>query len=371
MLPTGNPNPIQALVAARGGMTFRDYMALALYHPLHGYYGAGRAALGREGDFFTNVSVGPVFGELLGRQFVEMWEQLGRPEGFTMVEQGAHDGAFAADVLGWSRVAAPDFYASTRYRIVEGLEALRARQEERLREHAERVRWCGALEETPRFTGVHFSNELVDAFPVHLARWSRGAWRELHVTPALQWREVPLEDPTVLERLKHAPLLEGYTTEVNLEAPRWAATLAARIERGWVLAIDYGMPRDRYYAPERRTGTLQCYAGHARGLDPLGDPGARDLTAHVDFTTLAEAFLASGMDLAGYADQHHFLAGLAGSAYTERPPTPREARGLKTLLHPEMLGTAFHVLCVSRGVPPGPLTGFQFARDARRELGLA
>jgi SAM-dependent MidA family methyltransferase len=368
MPSNGAQNPIQALVAARGGMPFRDFIELALYHPEHGYYGAGRARLGRGGDFFTNVSVGKVYGELLAGQFVEMWERLGRPGDFAIVEQGANDGAFAADVLGWCREEASDFYGAMRYVIVEGLEVLRGRQAEALAGFAGKVSWRPALEEMEGFTGVHFSNELVDAFPVHLVRWREGGWMELWVTGELGWLEEPIAPGPLLERLADVPQIDGYTTEINLEAPRWAATLAARLEQGWVLAVDYGMARDRYYAPESHTGTLQCYAGHTRGIDPLANPGHCDLTAHVEFTSLADAFLATGMELAGYTDQHHFLTGLAARAFAQRAPTPQESRGLKTLLHPEMLGTSFQVLGVSRGVPEEALAGFKFARDGRRAL---
>jgi len=376
MASDSNRNPIQAFVAERGGISFRDFMEMALYHPLHGYYGAGRAALGREGDYFTNVSVGKVFGELLAGQFREMWERLGKPAGFTIVEQGANDGTFAMDVLAWCREKAPDFFEALRYRIVEGLEVLRGRQRERLREFGEKVGWRGTLEGLPRYKGVHFSNELVDAFPVHLARFRSGEWRELYVTEPVQrpgelgWKEEPVRSAALLEELAEAPRIEGYTTEVNLEARRWAKRVAPKIEQGWVLVVDYGFPRGRYYSPERRTGTLECYAGHTKGLDPLGKPGFCDLTAHVEFTSLARAFLEAGMTLAGYTDQHHFFTGLLSRAFEGRAPTAEEARGLRTLLHPEMLGRAFQVLGMQRGTPEGGVAGFRYTRDGRGELGM-
>jgi SAM-dependent MidA family methyltransferase len=365
--------PFQALIARRGTMPFRDFMELALYHPRHGYYGAGRAALGRAGDYFTSVSVGAEFGQLLAFQFREMWQHLGQPEPFTIVEQGANDGTFAADALGWTRTEAPDFHSALRYEIVEGLDVLRGRQKERLGQFAPKVTWRNGIAELPPFTGVHFSNELVDAFPVHLVRFRDGEWRELHVTPQLAWTDLPVRDPALLERLADVPRLEGYTTEVSLDASRWAAALAPRIERGWALVVDYGFPWDRYYAPERRQGTLQCYSGHAKGLDPLAMPGFCDITAHVEFTSLARAFLQTGMELAGYTDQHHFLTGLVTRAHATPAapsPSPQQARALKTLLHPEMMGTSFQVLGVARGVPEAPLAGFQFARNSPRALGI-
>jgi SAM-dependent MidA family methyltransferase len=381
MQSEGERNPIQALVAERGGVSFRDYMEMALYHPEHGYYGAGRAALGRAGDYFTSVNVGAVFGELLGWQFREMWMRLGRPGEFVIVEQGANDGTFAKDVLGWCRDTAPGFFEAVRYEIVERLGELGGdfnaetqRRREGKKEWAEgfagKVNWRDTLETLPRFTGVHFSNELVDAFPVHLVRYREGEWRELYVTGELAWKEMPVRDAALMEGLADVPRVEGYTTEVNLETLRWAGALAGKIERGWVLAIDYGFPRERYYAPERHRGTLECYSGHSKGLDPLANPGFCDLTAHVEFTSLARAFLAGGMELAGFTDQHHFLTGLVSRVFAERGPSAKEARGLKTLLHPEMMGTAFQVLALAHGAPEGALAGFQFARDGRRELGL-
>ena len=367
-------NAIQEMIAQRGGVRFRDFMELALYDPRHGYYGAGLAALGREGDYFTNVSVGAIFGELMGAQFQEMWEALGRPGEFTIAEQGANDGALAADVLGWSRDEAPAFFEALRYEIVEGLEVLRERQGERLKDFSEKVCWRDRLEELPRLTGVHFSNELIDAFPVHLVRYRDGRWREMTVTGSLEWEDQPIGDPVLAARMADLPRIEGYTTEINLEALRWAEVLASGIERGWVVAIDYGFPWARYYSPERRMGTLQCDTGHRRGIDPLSNPGFCDLTAHVEFTSLTRAFLGAGMELAGYTDQHHFLTGLVSRRFAERAPGPQQLRGLKTLLHPELMGTTFEVLGVSRGVPVGApggtLAGFKFARDGRGELGL-
>ncbi len=139
------------------------------------------------------------------------------------------------------------------------------------------------------------------------------------------------------------PRIEGYSTEVNLEAARWAATLASKVSRGWALTVDYGYPRDVYYAPERRNGTLQSYAGHARNPDPLANPGFCDLTAHVEFTSVARAFLDAGMQLAGYTDQHHFLTGLTSRIFAGRAPSPQETRALKTLLHPKC--SARHSRC--------------------------
>ena len=170
-----------------------------------------------------------------------------------------------------------------------------------------------------------------------------------------------MSDEALSRSLRGVPRIEGYTTEVNLDALKWADALAEKVERGWVLAVDYGYPRERYYSPERVSGTLQCYSRHARGLDPLSRPGFCDLTAHVEFTSLAEAFQKGGMEITGFTDQHHFLTGIMSEAYARKTPTEKEARELKTLLHPEMLGTAFQVLGMGKETP-GNLAGFRWSR---------
>jgi SAM-dependent MidA family methyltransferase len=359
-------SPFQSLITQP--IPFREFMELALYHPEHGYYAGGRAALGRKGDYFTSVSVGPIFGQLLTLQFREMWDLLGRPADFTIVEQGAHDGTFANDVLSHLQRESPDFFTSLRYKIIEPFDIPRARQGEKLGAFPN-VTWHRTLDELAPFTGVHFSNELIDAFPVHVVRFRAGQWRELCVTPRLEWTEAPIDDPNLRAQLHDIPQVENYTTEINLEALEWAKNLSTKLQRGWLLAIDYGFARDQYYASARAQGTLRGYKSHKLATDLLATPGEIDLTTHVDFTTLAATFLASGLTLAGYTDQHHFLTPLVAKTFAEVPPTPQQSRAIKTLLHPEMLGATFKVLAISQQAP-APITGLQFARDPRQKLGL-
>ncbi|MEQ1862607.1 MAG: SAM-dependent methyltransferase [Chthoniobacteraceae bacterium] len=333
---------LRAEIAASGPMRFRDFMARALYDPQHGYYASGRARIGRKGDYFTSVSVGPLFGTLLARQFAEVWEKLGRPADFTLVEQGAHDGTLAADVL----AAFPAHLT-----IIEPSPHWRALQQQKLA--GRDVRWVESVAALEPFTGVHFSNELLDAFPVHLVHRAADGLRERAV--ALEGdRFVFVDVPLSSDRLH-----EG---EVNLAALDWIASLAPKLTRGIVLIIDYGHTRSAL-----PTGpTLEAIASHRR-VDPLATPGEADLTAHVDFTALAEA---TDLEVLGFTDQHHFLTGLARLHFVEgTPPDPRDARAFQTLSHPTMLGRAFKALALGRGVE-GQLSGFAFARDPRAELGL-
>lgn len=355
---------IREEIAASGPIPFRRFMELALYHPEHGYYGSGRARVGRSGDFFTNVSVGPLFGKLLARQFAEMWELLGKPTEFSIVEQGAHEGHFAHDACTALRGQAPECFAALRYRIVEPSERLAALQRERLAGLP--VVWVSSLEALPRFVGVHFSNELVDAFPVHLVRWNGAEWEERHVEVAADgfaFSERAIESPELIEPVAQLPqpITEGYTTEVNLAAGQWISEVTAKLVRGYVLAIDYGHLAEDYYRPDRVDGTLSAYKSHRREADPLQEPGMLDLTAHVDFTALMESGKRAGMRFAGFADQHHFMVGLGAIHFPDGAPSA-DMRAFQTLMHPTMMGMAFKVVAFAKGDAPEKLQGFRFAR---------
>ena len=304
---------IRETIRRRGPVTFAWFMEQALYHPERGYYSSGRCAIGRRGDYFTNVSVGPLFGRLLAAQFVEMWESLGRPGNFVIVEQGAHHGDFARDVLGAARERAPDFFSTLRYWIIEPFPILRERQGEALRDFSEKLTWEKSLIDLEPFCGVHFSNELLDAMPVHLISkvaqasslrrigsqagslcYSDADWQERCVAESgdgFGFVTAPITDAELRLHLDTIPrhLSGPYETEVNLAALKWIESLAQKLTRGYVLAVDYGYSRDDFYAPERSSGTLQCYAHHRIIPSPLTDIGDVDITAHVDWTSVASS----------------------------------------------------------------------------------
>lgn len=353
-----------------------------MYEPQGGYYSSGEASIGRQGDFYTSVSVGPIFGRLLARQFAEMWNRLGRPQDFTIVEQGAHKGDFAADTLEALRTQEPELFATVHYRIVEPSEIFRTQQAERLCSFAPSVSWAGSVDELPSFTGVHFSNELLDAFPVRRVIWTGSEWREQHVTleeNLFQFTTGAVcEDAEAKDLLGKIPatLPAGYVTEINQQAHRWLRSIVDRIERGWVLAIDYGHPRSEFFRPNRVDGTLTGYSHHRRVTDPLSEPGTVDLTSHVEFTSLAETAESSGLELAGYADQHHFMVGLSRLHFSDAHgdlslDQQKELRGFKTLMHPNLMGLSFKAICFAKtGCNQTPLAGFAFAKDAHEILEL-
>jgi SAM-dependent MidA family methyltransferase len=370
---TGNPDLvafIRETIRERGPVSFAWFMEQALYHPEFGYYSSGRCAIGRRGDYFTNVSVGPLFGRLLAAQFAEMWEVLGRPGDFTIVEQGAHHGEFAGDVLEEARERTPDFFSALRYTLIEPFPILEARQREKLRDFGEKVAWRKSLGDLEPFTGVHFSNELLDSMPVRLVSRARGEdWKERLVTEAgdgFAFVTRPIADEKLRAHLERVPQPGDtlYETEVNLVALDWIEDVGRKITRGFLLAVDYGYPRAEFYAAERTTGTLQCRAEHRAASSPLEGIGRADITAHVDWTSVAERGGESGLSLIGFTDQHHFITGLL----TRRAPEESERRALQTLLHPELLGATFQYLALGKNVSGDEMSGFRFARDPQNAL---
>jgi SAM-dependent MidA family methyltransferase len=374
-----------------GPVSFAWFMEQALYHPQFGYYASGRCEIGRRGDYFTNVSVGRLFGDLLAAQFLEIWSELGETRDFVIVEQGAHHGELAADVLSALRDSSSDFFSALCYWIVEPFAPLRDRQLQTLAHFGDKVVWRESVDAVEPFVGIHFSNELFDSFPVHLivSQCGRGdqsgrglsaatssSWLEKYVgleNDQFVWLETRIADPRLQVAGQHLPARPaGYTTELNLSALDWIDHIAAKLTRGYLLAVDYGYPRDEFYADDRTSGTLQIRAKHRTLTSPFQSIGAADISAHVEWTSLAERAEVCGFHVAGFTDQHHFLTGiLFAKPELLEQNHPKTASALRTLLHPEMLGRSFQVLALAKNVDPTTrLSGFKFAHDARGKLGL-
>ncbi|PZO33432.1 MAG: hypothetical protein DCF17_21925 [Shackletoniella antarctica] len=339
-----NPDLYQALCdrihqSPHQRITFAEFMELALYHPQGGYYTTKEAILGFEGDFVTSAHLGHDFGELLATQLAEMWQHLGRPDPFALVEMGAGQGLIAADVLGALQNHAPDCFAVLNYQIVEKSDRLRAAQQDRLTPWGGRVTWV-TLDALPgdSITGCCFSNELVDALPVHQVVITASGLQEVYVTladgSAAPLQEVPLQEVPLqevpLQEVIDAPstprladyfgfvgidladpqYAPGYRTEVHLAALDWMKTVAAKLHRGYVLTVDYGYPASRYYSRARAQGTLQCYYHQAHHDDPYSHLGYQDITAHVNFTGLERQGDHCGLETLGATQQAMFLMSL-------------------------------------------------------------
>jgi SAM-dependent MidA family methyltransferase len=410
----GHPELIALIrdqIRGSGPVSFARFMEQALYHPEFGYYASDRAEIGRWGDYFTNVSVGPLFGRLLAAQLVEIWSMLRTTRDFWLVEQGAHHGELAADVLGAIRELSPDFFSAIRYCIVEPFGRLRDRQAQALLEFSDKIFWRDSVDKLEPFVGIYFCNELLDSFPVHLivfqcgrglsAPTSTGAKESVRgllrravafgeggsAATQLPWLEkyvgfeddqfVFIERPIANANLRAVaqalPIeIVGYTTEINLSALEWLDAISAKLTRGYLLVVDYGYTRDDFYTADRTAGTLQIRSKHRSLNSPFQLVGQADITAHVEWTSLAERAQERRLRLAGFTDQHHFLTGIISA----RPELMEQnhsktARKLQTLLHPEMLGRSFQVLALARNVDRArTLSGFKFARDPHVALGV-
>ena len=359
---------IEREISERGAIPFSRYMELCLYDPDHGYYARHAGQFGKAGDFYTASDVHAVFGRLLARQFDEMWRALGRPEAIELRELGPGRGLFARDVLDWSRKRFPEFFEAVHYRLAERSAALCERLRQTLGSHLEagKASLCAAADATSPAVIV-FANEFFDALPVEIMsregalRVSAEAGRLLEV-----WTAASEEEREFLERYSVPP--DGRERlEVALLAQRSMAAIAGSIERGFLIAIDYGYTRAEQEAGRRR-GTLMTYRRHAAGVNPYEAPGEQDITAHVNFTALAAAAEKNGMQVERLVTQSQFLMGIGeanqfADAFEEaRLPQERAkvALQLKHLVTPAGMGESFHVLIASKGVEATGLSGLSF-----------
>uniref|UniRef100_UPI0030DA734B class I SAM-dependent methyltransferase n=1 Tax=Oscillatoria sp. FACHB-1407 TaxID=2692847 RepID=UPI0030DA734B len=363
----------------RHRIPFAEFMDLALYHPQYGYYATNQVNIGGEGDFFTSPHLGVDFGELLAEQFVDLWHLLDRPHPFTLLEMGAGQGLLVRDILRYLHRHHFECFDAIAYIIVEKSPALVVEQQQRYHKLVQaygNLSWS-TLDEIPSnsIVGCCFSNELVDAFPVHQVVVQAGKLCEIYVTTdaqseSLRFVEVvdALSTPRLAEYFEFVdvPLLsqpnaEGYRTEVNLAALDWVGAIANRLHRGYVLTIDYGYPAMRYYSPGRSQGTLQCYYQHTHHSDPYIHIGRQDITAHVDFTALERQGDRCGLQTVGFTQQGLFLmalglgdrlAALSDPVKTENQSVNdilRRREALHSLMNPMGLGN-FGVLLQSKGM---------------------
>jgi SAM-dependent MidA family methyltransferase len=368
-------------------ITFADYMNWVLYEPEQGYYAANAVQIGAQGDFFTAPHLGSDFGELIAEQCCQMWQHLNSPDSFTLVEMGAGQGLIAMDVLRHlQHRAATDpiyagFWAALQYIIVEKAAALIAEQKHHLQafqDKPHKLQWL-TLTEIPQnsITGCLFSNELVDALPVHQIMIQGGELLEVYV----QAKEIAISDidpknPIFQEQygqpstpklsayldwmeIDYRQLPEGYRSEINLAALKWLGEAAGKLKQGYLLTIDYGYSADQYYSPARQQGTLQCYRHHACHNNPYLYVGRQDITSHVNFTALEHHGKTLGLENLGRTQQGLFLMALGlgdrlvtnnnTADLTQLSKVLRRREAIHCLINPMGLG-GFQVLAQGRGL---------------------
>ena len=365
-------NPLSEIIrreiAQRGVLSFARFMELALYCPKHGYYETKKDNPGRHGDFYTSVGVGEVFGQLLAFQFAGWLEEVRMADGgLRIVEAGAHDGTLARDILGWLQLRRPQLFRQVEYWLVEPSVQRHRWQRETLKDFAPRVRWFSDFDglksgtQSPGWASIIFSNELLDAMPIHRFSWdaARKIWFEWGVSidgERFVWTRLPDGIAASIFDLPSSPELlavlpDGYIIETCPAAENWWRKAAAILERGKLVTIDYGLNASELISPERPHGTLRAYSRHHGSDDVLANVGEQDLTAHVNFPGIQSAGESAGLTTEIFQTQSQFLTqilekGLKGDSFGEW--NTNQTRQFQTLTHPEHLGRAFRVLVQSR-----------------------
>ncbi|MBM3347583.1 MAG: class I SAM-dependent methyltransferase [Betaproteobacteria bacterium] len=363
----------EAIAAAGGWLPFARYMELALYAPGLGYYSAGARKLGADGDFITAPELTPLFGHVLAQQVAELFRAAPR----RLLEVGPGSGALAASVLEMLEELAA---LPAQYLILELSADLRERSRATLAARvphlAGRVAWLDRL--PAAFSGVVLGNEVLDAMPAEVFRVAAHGIEQAGVTlrtdgtPGFAWayRPAPAELAAAVARLAPSGLAPGYTSELSLAARGFARSIAGMLAAGAAIFIDYGFPRREYYHPQRSEGTLMCHYRHRAHADPFFLPGLQDITAHVDFSAMADAAVSGGLQVLGYATQAQFLINCGiTDLLSQRMQAGGDAEtgggaswfaasnAAQHLLSPAEMGELFKVIAFGRGVAPA-LSGF-------------
>ncbi|OEF99286.1 hypothetical protein BHF71_09185 [Vulcanibacillus modesticaldus] len=364
---------------------FYDFMKMALYEKELGYYTKDRTKIGKEADFYTSSSVGPVFGYTIANNFVELLPYTTNDNKFSILEIGGGNGRFARDVLDGLRDEHQKIYNNLTYYMLETSPYHEKIQKAMLGDHLDRVKWINDLEILSGFNGLIFSNELVDAFPVYKVRQQNGELKEVYVT----WDEKESEFKEIIDeisdhRLKKyfddmgITLKEGQTTEVNLDAVDWIKSVGKILNRGYVLTIDYGYPAEELYASHRHEGTLMCYYKHTANDNPYQNIGDQDITTHVNFTALINYGSEVGLETIWFTHQSNFLlnngilnylreVGISNGRDIFNDEDLKLNRAIRQLITPGEMGETFKVLLQQKNVGNHQ---YRFLMDIWKQYGL-
>lgn len=345
-----------------GPLSFHDFMEMALYYPKLGYYTSDKEKFGKKGDYYTSPVLSNMYGELIGMQLGEMW-QIMDSNPLVIVEYGAGSGALCAGILRYLKKNEA-LYNNLKYYIIEKSDSLRSTQQKCL---YEKVEWIGSINELAEFNGCVLSNEVVDNFSVHQVVME-DELMEVFVEYTDKFTEVlkpASEELKECLREQNICLPRGYRTEINLEARAWIKEIAANLQRGFVITIDYGFLSHELYVAGRRNGTLVCYHEHTVNADPYSNVGQQDITAHVNFSSLHFWGKKYGLECTGFCNQYYFLhsLGLADRLRELEKATGYENHKAfyevyKLLME---MGTKFKVLIQQKGINTRSVKGMQFA----------
>jgi SAM-dependent MidA family methyltransferase len=338
--------------SSSGWLSWRDAMALALYHPQAGYYSGSPRRIGRSGDFYTAVSVGPLYGQLIAQQAADLWLEAGAPHDFIIAEQAAHDGQLMSDILSAARQHHPDFSSAVRPVIVEPKADYREVQQATLKNHPD-TQWISQLSALRAAHGLLVCNELLDALPVHRVMKKDGQWQELGLASEehlLSWKSQPIPvDSRLGKATRSLPrqLPEGYITELHLDLEDWVRELSTSPFHGQLWMADYGLDAEDYWSVTRPTGTLRRYYRHQMDDRVLEQLGEADLTTHINLGTLLQCAEQHRLQLRHLASQGRTLTRLATNwlrqQETSGTPDPALLRQFQTLTHPGIMGNRFQI----------------------------
>ena len=365
----------------QGPLSFARFMDLTLYHEEYGYYMSQAVGqdyssserIGWQGDFFTAPELSPILAKTLVRQVLEIDAQLGHPTPFHFIEMGCGNGSFAADFLQYCQIVAPDFLARLRYILVERSVHLQSVQASHILEvmgscQESQLRWVSSVDllERESVVGVMFSNELVDAFPVHRVRCNKDHLQEVFVDykdGQFVERLSPLSSSTVEDYVSRhgVQLREGQTSELHVAAEQWMVAVDRVLRQGIVITVDYGHTAGDYYASERNNGTFLCYFRHAISTNPFERIGEQDMTAHVNFSALAKAGEERELQSLGFTNLANWLMGLGvEEMISDQDSESKEIQALSQLLRPHGMGTTFKVLVQRKGLESMSLQGLRY-----------
>ena len=370
-------NPLEQRIIDKihkeGPVTFESYMEMALYEPGLGYYASESTEIGRAGDFYTSQHLHSAFGALIAKQIEEMWEVLGKPPDFHIIEPGAGAGLMCMDIMNY--LCKKQIYHSLSYVIVEKNFFIEQKQKKLLETYQDKIRWISAISELRAIKGCVLSNELLDAFPVHLIEM-REQLKELCVTVDNgSFHEIhgPLSTVAIEEYLKEfsVDLPYGYRTEINLRIKDWLYAVGEALSEGFIFTIDYGYPAQDYYSEERNTGTLLCYFRHQFGENPYINVGNQDMTAHVNFSSVKKWGEDLGFAIVGFCQQGTFLVSLGideiiKELYENSKDYLFEVAKIKRLIFPGTLGETHKVMIQYKGKADPKLRGFSMKNQKDR-----